>query len=85
MNYKKKYKNYKISLSRNNDRINKLNTQINKKYDNKYENFNYASQYVNFRHPLYYYFQITIVLEIGNYDIELNKQIFNSNLPYKKY
>jgi DNA-binding FadR family transcriptional regulator len=29
-----KYKNYKISLSRNNDRINKLNTQINKKYDN---------------------------------------------------
>lgn len=29
-----KYKNYKISISRNNDRINKLNTQINKKYDN---------------------------------------------------
>ncbi len=58
---------------------------INKKYDNKYENFNYASQYVNFRHPYYYYFQITLILEIGNYEIELNKQMYNSNIPFKNY
>ena len=70
--------------SLNNSHID-LYIDINKKYDNKYENFNYASQYVNFRHPLYYYFQITLILEIGNYEIELNKQMFNSNVPYKKY
>ena len=83
---------FKILDSNGNLLLNSLNNShidlyidINKKYDNKYENFNYASQYVNFRHPLYYYFQITLILEIGNYEIELNKQMFNSNVPYKKY
>ena len=83
---------FKILDSNGNLLLNSLNNShidlyidTNIKYDNKYEIFNYASQYVNFRHPLYYYFQITLILEIGNYEIELNKQMFNSNVPYKKY